>query len=128
MSGNINLSTDSFRLSPELVYKIMPEADWLMARAAGAFAGSAVDLADGYVHLSAADQVEGTLARHYAGVDRLVIAGFEPKDLGAHDLRWEASRGGDLFPHLYAPLPVGLSRWQAFAHWDGARHSLRAYP
>ena len=87
------------------VYKILSGADWDAARRAGAYAGSPLDLTDGYVHLSAGDQVAQTLALHFAGRDDLVLAAFDADAFGAA-LRWEPSRGGALFPHLYAALPV----------------------
>jgi uncharacterized protein (DUF952 family) len=90
------------------VYKVMSADDWRRAEAGGAFTGAAVDLADGYIHLSTADQVAETLRRHFAGRDDLVLVGFEAEALGAA-LKWEPSRGGALFPHLYGPLPSGLA-------------------
>lgn len=88
----------------EIAYKLVDRADWDAARAAGAYAGSAVDLADGYVHMSTAAQVVETAARHYRGRDDLVMVEVDLTALG-EALKWEVSRGGDLFPHLYAPLP-----------------------
>lgn len=87
------------------VYKILGAEEWAAARAAGVFLGAAVDHADGFIHLSGADQVAGTLALHFAGRDDLVLAGFDAAALG-DALRWEASRGGALFPHLYGPLDL----------------------
>jgi uncharacterized protein (DUF952 family) len=72
----------------------------------GAFAGSAVDLADGYIHFSAAGQARETARRHFAGQADLVVLAVDAASLGA-DLRWEPSRGGDLFPHLYGALSSG---------------------
>lgn len=85
----------------------------------GAFRGAAVDLADGYIHLSAADQVAETLAKHFAGRADLVLASFDAEALG-NALRWEPSRGGALFPHLYAPLPVRDSEAFATLELDAA--------
>lgn len=85
------------------IYKILPRADWLAARAAGRFEGSAVDLADGYIHFSTADQAQETARRHFAGQSDLVVLEVESVELGAA-LKWEPSRGGALFPHLYGPL------------------------
>jgi uncharacterized protein (DUF952 family) len=90
------------------VYKILPRADWAEAQARGDYGGAAIDRADGFIHLSAADQVAETLRLHFAGQADLVIVGFEADALG-DALRWEASRGGALFPHLYGPLPVALA-------------------
>ena len=85
------------------VYKILDRAEWAGAQAAGAFRGAEIDLQDGYIHLSTATQAAETARRHFGGRADLVVLELEADDLGA-DLRWEPSRGGDLFPHLYAPL------------------------
>ncbi len=90
------------------VYKILPRQDWTEAQARGGYGGAPIDRADGFIHLSAADQVAETLRLHFAGQADLVIVGFEAEALG-DALRWEASRGGALFPHLYGPLPVALA-------------------
>lgn len=87
------------------IYKLLPVADWRRLRADGAWTGSPDDLRDGYIHLSAADQVAGTLAKYFADVSDLVLLAVDPGVLGAA-LRFEPSRGGALFPHLYAPLPA----------------------
>ena len=91
------------------IYKILPRAEWRAAQAAGAFAGSAVDLADGYIHFSTGAQAAETARRHFAGQVDLVVLEVEADDLGAA-LKWEPSRGGDLFPHLYGRLPVAAVR------------------
>jgi uncharacterized protein (DUF952 family) len=85
------------------VFKILREAEWRALQAAGATAGAPVDLADGFVHLSAADQVEETARRHFAGEPGLWLLACEADALGPA-LVWEPSRGGALFPHLYRPL------------------------
>jgi uncharacterized protein (DUF952 family) len=90
---------------PELVYKVLSEAAFEQAKAAGRFAGSADDVRDGFIHLSAAHQLAGTLAAHFAGQDRLVLLALDAGRLGP-GLKWEPSRGGALFPHLYAPLDL----------------------
>ena len=69
------------------------------------FHGAPVDLADGYIHLSAADQLQGTLTKHFAGQSGLVIAEVDLAALG-ETVKWEVSRGNDLFPHIYGPLPM----------------------
>jgi uncharacterized protein (DUF952 family) len=94
-----------------LVFKVLPEAAWIEACKLGAFAGSSDDLRDGFIHLSAAHQLAGTLVKYFAGQTDLVLVAYRTKNLGPA-LRWEASRGGDLFPHLYAPLPTGSAIWQ----------------
>ena len=88
-----------------LIYKLLDRPAWDAALAEGVFTGSAVDMADGFIHFSAADQAAETARRYFNGqVDILLIA-VKAESLG-DALRWEPSRGGQLFPHLYAPLPV----------------------
>jgi uncharacterized protein (DUF952 family) len=91
------------------VYKILPRAEWEVAVAERFFNGSAVDLADGYIHLSTAAQAPETARRYFAGQPDLVVVELEADDFGPA-IRWEPSRGGDLFPHLYAPLDPAKAR------------------
>jgi uncharacterized protein (DUF952 family) len=91
------------------IYKILPRAEWAAAQAAGRFEGSAVDRADGFIHFSTAAQAPETARRHFAGQADLVVLAVEGDDLGPA-LRWEPSRGGDLFPHLYGPLEAAAVR------------------
>jgi uncharacterized protein (DUF952 family) len=91
------------------IYKILPRREWAQAQAAGRFEGSAVDLADGFIHFSTAAQAGETARRHFAGQADLVVLEVEAEDLGAA-LKWEPSRGGDLFPHLYGPLATDMVR------------------
>lgn len=93
-----------------LIYKIADEAAWHAAEAAGVFHGAPIDLADGFIHFSTAEQVRETAARHFAGQDGLVLAAIDAGRLGAA-LKYEASRGGALFPHLYAPLDLSAVAW-----------------
>ena len=86
-------------------YKIIDAAEWREAVAQGAYAGSAVDLADGYIHLSSAAQLEETARKHYAGRENLMLLKVDLTALGAAVV-WEESRGGALFPHIYGDLPV----------------------
>ncbi len=103
------------------VYKILRGPEWAELRAAGATLGAPVDLADGYVHLSAAGQVRATAAKHFAGEDDLWLLAVDEAALGA-PLRWEAARGGQDFPHLYAPLPLAaVLRADPLPRADGAR-------
>jgi uncharacterized protein (DUF952 family) len=88
-----------------IVYKICGAVEWAAATAAGSYAGSADDARDGFIHLSQARQVAGTLARHFAGREDLVLVAVDAGRLGAA-LRWEASRGGEMFPHLFGALPL----------------------
>ncbi|WP_441290419.1 DUF952 domain-containing protein [Sorangium sp. KYC3313] len=105
-----------------LIYKVCPAADWRDAVAAGAYRGSAVDLRDGFIHFSTGAQLAETLRRHFAGQRDLVLVAVDPDDLGA-GLRWEPSRGGDLFPHLYGELPVALARHVSKLDIDGEGHA-----
>jgi uncharacterized protein (DUF952 family) len=89
----------------EPVYKICPEAALKEARKCGRFEGSADDHRDGFIHLSAGSQVPGTLTKYFAGQRDLVLLAVDPERLGER-LRWEKSRGGELFPHLYGPLDL----------------------
>lgn len=93
-----------------LIYKISSAAAWREAEQAGIFTGAPVDLTDGYIHFSTAAQVGETAARHFAGQADLVLAAIDADALGAA-LRYEPSRGGALFPHLYGPLPLTAVRW-----------------
>jgi uncharacterized protein (DUF952 family) len=93
-----------------LIFKIADAAEWRRADADGVFAGAGVDLSDGYIHFSTAEQVAETAAKWFAGRTDLVLAAVDADALGA-DLRWEPSRGGALFPHLYAPLHLTAVRW-----------------
>jgi uncharacterized protein (DUF952 family) len=93
-----------------LIYKISPGKDWQQAEARGRFSGAPVDLADGFIHFSAADQVRETAAKHFAGQEGLVLVAIEAEALG-EELKWEPSRGGALFPHLYGELDMSAVRW-----------------
>lgn len=91
-----------------IIYKICPAALWRAAEREGVFRGAPVDLADGYIHFSTAAQLAETAARHFAGQHDLVLVAVAAEALGGA-LRWEPSRGGELFPHLYAALPVAAA-------------------
>jgi len=94
---------------PTTAFKILSRADWRTTLAEGAYDGSPVDHADGYIHLSAADQLAVTAAKHYAGQSDLMLVEVDLDALG-DTLIWEPSRGGALFPHIYGPLPVVATR------------------
>jgi uncharacterized protein (DUF952 family) len=93
-----------------LIFKIVAAVEWRAAEAQGRFDGSAVDRADGFIHFSSAAQAPETAARHFAGQDGLLLAAIDPDALG-DALKWEPSRGGALFPHLYRPLLLSAVRW-----------------
>ncbi|MFZ1681206.1 MAG: DUF952 domain-containing protein [Rhizobiaceae bacterium] len=95
-----------------VIYKIAQRDMFEQAMRDGAFAGAAIDLADGFIHFSTAAQVRETARRHFAGQADLVLAAIDAAALGPA-LRFEPSRGGDLFPHLYAALPARHVLWIA---------------
>jgi uncharacterized protein (DUF952 family) len=92
------------------IYKICPEALWREAEAAGRFDGAPVDLADGFIHFSTATQAVETAAKHFAGQEGLLLIAVDAAKLG-DTLKYEVSRGGALFPHLYAPLLLTAVKW-----------------
>lgn len=98
MSTNDSQSPDRL-----VVYKVVDESQWQRAREDGSYNGSADDARDGFIHLSTRSQLAGTLAKHFQGQRNLVLVAFSAHEL-EHGLKWEASRGGDLFPHFYGAL------------------------
>lgn len=93
-----------------LIFKICEHKEWQQAVAANSYSGSADDVRDGFIHLSSVQQLAGTAAKHFAGRDDLVLVAFDTEDL-ADSLRWEASRGGQEFPHVYGVLTPAAARW-----------------
>lgn len=89
----------------EPIYKIIDADVWATAEAAGEFCGVDIDLTDGFIHLSSADQVTETLQKYFAGRTNLILVAVDGGMLG-NALRWEVSRGGDRFPHVYGPIPM----------------------
>jgi uncharacterized protein (DUF952 family) len=106
-----------------LVYKIMPATDWAAAERRGVYEGSPVDREDGFIHFSTAGQVEETAAKHFAGQSDLVLVAFDEAALG-ESLIFELSRGGALFPHLYAPLPTALALSAHSLPWRDGAHDF----
>ncbi len=103
-----------------LIYKIFRTPEWRALVEAGETQGAPIDLADGYIHFSTAEQAAETAAKHFAGVDGLMLAALEADKLG-DDLKWEPSRGGALFPHLYRTLRLEDVIWsQPLPLVDGA--------
>lgn len=94
-----------------IVFKIFRPSEWATFQAAGVWTGSPDDIDDGFIHLSAADQIAGTLEKHFAQDPGLILAAFPSLSLG-ETLKWEPSRGGALFPHLYGALEVDDMLWQ----------------
>jgi len=93
-----------------LIYKICHKAEWALAVREGIYAGSAKDHEDRFMHFSTAEQVRGTLERHYAGARDLVLVEVKAELLGAA-LKFEPSRDGAMFPHLYGTLPIAFVNW-----------------
>ncbi|MBX3531541.1 MAG: DUF952 domain-containing protein [Rhizobiaceae bacterium] len=93
-----------------IIYKICPKDLWQQAQASGRFDGAPVDHADGFIHFSTATQAAETAAKHFAGQDGLLLVAVDAGRLGK-SLKWEVSRGGALFPHLYAPLDLTAVLW-----------------
>ena len=104
-------------MTDDVAYKVLTAAQFAALRA-GEFGGAPVDVADGYIHLSTAAQLTETVHKHFAGQEGLIIAAVALAGLG-DALRWEASRGGQMFPHIYGRLTMadvpahGPLRWQA---------------
>jgi uncharacterized protein (DUF952 family) len=94
----------------QLIYKILSAAEWAEAERKGAFAGAGIDLSDGFIHFSTGAQAQETAAKHFAGKSDLVLVAVDADTLGTA-LRWEVSRGGQLFPHLYGSLPMSAALW-----------------
>ncbi|MEZ6004819.1 MAG: DUF952 domain-containing protein [Planctomycetota bacterium] len=114
-----------------MIYKILTREQWSSAQAAGTFTGSAVDVQDGFIHFSNATQVRETAAKHFAGQTDLLLLGIREQALEQVMpglLRWEPSRGGALFPHLYGELPAELVTWQADLVWNGTEFEFPELP
>lgn len=104
-----------------LIYKILRGLEWQALLAAGETPGAPIDVADGFVHFSTAEQAGETAARYFAGETGLVLLALDADTLGPA-LKWEPSRGGALFPHLYAPLRLSDVLWRWPLPWDGTAH------
>ena len=104
-----------------LIFKIFRRPEWDAFVAAGQTAGAPIDLTDGYIHLSTAQQVAETAAKHFAGQSDLVLVAVETDRLGAA-LKWEPSRGGALFPHLYRDMRAADVVWDKSLPLGAAGH------
>jgi uncharacterized protein (DUF952 family) len=93
----------------ETAYKILTADQWAQFERDRVFHGAPVDIADGYIHLSTGEQLQGTLDKHFAGQAGLIIVEVDLSGFG-DVLKWEVSRGGALFPHIYEPLPMAAVR------------------
>lgn len=94
----------------QLIYKILAGAEWKEAERNGVFAGAGIDLKDGYIHFSTAAQAQETADKHFAGQTGLVVVAVDAEKLGPA-VKWEISRGGALFPHLYGTLATRDALW-----------------
>ncbi len=95
---------------PQIIYKVLAAAEWREAERRGVFRGAGIDLADGYIHFSTPAQAEETAAKHFAEQRDLVLVAVDAGTLG-DALKWEVSRGGALFPHLYGELAMQQVLW-----------------
>lgn len=107
------------------LYKITSVQEWTDAVSAGTFKGSALDLRDGFIHLSSAGQVRETARLHFSGQHNLLLVAV-PEDALMGTLKWEPSRGGTLFPHVYAALDPAQISWAKELIWDGVHHIFPA--
>jgi uncharacterized protein (DUF952 family) len=107
------------------IFKIVSQAAWREAVSAGVFSGASIDLADGYIHFSDQAQVMETAQKHFSGQDGLLLVAFDAAVFG-DALKWEASRGGALFPHLYDKLDPHLALWAKPLLWSGSQHEFPA--
>lgn len=110
-----------------LIYKIFRAEEFADFEAAGESDGAPIDLQDGYIHLSTAEQAPETLEKHFAGETSLIVLAIEAGTLG-DALRWEPSRGGALFPHLYRPLTAADVVWSAKVLTYNGKHILPPGP
>lgn len=104
---------------PRTIYHMCRREEWEAARPSGSYPGSSQDASDGFIHFSTAAQVVDSAARHRAGQAGLVLVAADATALGAA-LKWEPSRGGALFPHLYGRLPMAAVRWVGDLPLDSA--------
>ncbi len=115
-------------MTDDVAYKIMTADQWTVLSGEGRFEGAPVDLADGYIHLSAGPQVAETAARHFAGRDGLMLVAVDIAACGAA-VRWEVSRGGARFPHLYGVLAMERVLWAgAMPLGEDGRHVIALSP
>ncbi len=105
------------------VFKILDGAAYEKASASGQFQGAEIDLKDGYIHFSAAEQMKETARLHFHGRENLVLLAVPTEKLGAA-LKWETSRGGQLFPHLYGVLNMTDVAWAKPLPWNGTQHDF----
>lgn len=101
----------------DVIFKLFLRNEWLQFREIGKYSGSVADRRDGFIHLSTANQVSETARKHFLGVGNIVLAAIRAKPLG-EKLKWEPSRGGALFPHLYGVLSISDVVWDCPVELD----------
>ena len=106
-----------------LIYKIVDASTWHKAQLEGVFTGASIDLQDGYIHLSTAQQMHHTAALYFAGQNNLMLIAVDAQKV-VHKLKWEASRGGQLFPHIYGALEMSEVVWAKALAWNGTQHAF----
>lgn len=106
-----------------MIYKILRSDEWATLQADGETPGAPIDVSDGYVHFSTAEQVRETAAKHFAGTEGLMLLAYDETAMEG-DLRWEPSRGGALFPHLYGPLRLADVVWAKPLPCNGEWHEF----
>lgn len=106
-----------------LIYKVVTRDQWEAARKAGVFRGAPIDIEDGYIHFSTDQQVRETVAKHFANQSDLLLVAIETESLG-DSLKWEPSRGGDLFPHLYDDLHFSNVVWEEELPLENGTHQF----
>lgn len=104
-----------------MIFKILRADEWAALQTRGETSGAPIDVADGYIHFSTAEQASETAAKYFADVDGLVLAAFDADTLG-DALKWEPSRGGALFPHLYGPLRLADVAWHKPLPFENGAH------
>ena len=110
-------------MSELFAYKILTAEQYDQFKADGVFKGAPIDLQDGYIHMSTRDQAAETAAKHFAEQDRLVMLMIDLAPFG-EAIKWEVSRGGALFPHLYGDLPIGAVAGKVILRLDDAGNNL----
>lgn len=108
---------------PTIIYKILTTDQWNTLQSAGEFAGAPIDIQDGYVHFSTEGQLQTTADKHFQGQTGLFILAVDAEEVEA-DLKWEPSRGGDLFPHLYSTMKLDQVMWIRPVQSSGDQHHL----
>jgi uncharacterized protein (DUF952 family) len=121
----LDLAQARVHVNAMLIFKIFRAPEWATLRDTGTTLGAPVDIADGFVHFSTADQVAETAAKHFAGEDDLFLLGLEADTLG-EALKWEPSRGGALFPHLYRALTLEDVAWAQPLPLENGTHQFPA--